>query len=274
MRREERPMRRLAACLLMLALAVPATCATKLIVTVIDKKSGEPVTNLTANDFTVTAGHREHQVKQCAFQTGRIDVILLLDSSLIGPTISSVAPTLVNRLGAKEQMAIVAYASSADLIQEFTSSKALLRRALAGVNYGNSPRLLDALYATIEDGFADSLYRRVILLLTTGVDGPSRVSVKEVIGAARHNEVSIFPVYAMGYGRSRLEKLARETGGAAFNLRKMSRNKGPAPPVHIFRAMHGHYTLTLSGDLPLGDTLEVRLRRKNKKLLVSCLELN
>ena len=266
-------MRRLAILLLVLAVALPAAGSTKLLVTVIDRKTGVPVTNLETGDFTITADKVPRRVEACEFTTGTIDVVLLLDSSLIGEAVSSLAPALISQLGEKEEMAIVAYHSAADLIQDFTSSKELLRRALAGVKFGNSPRMLDALYATAEEGFAGATFRRVILLLTTGVDGPSSVSEREVVRIARRNGVSIYSVYMMGYGRSLLERLARRTGGAAFNVRDVGRSTEGSPAKRIFEVMRGHYTLTLAGNLALGDNTKIAVKGK-KKLSVSYLELN
>jgi Mg-chelatase subunit ChlD len=158
------------------------------------------------------------------------------------------------------------------LIQDFTSSRELLQRAVEEVKYGNSPRLLDALYAAIREGFEGASFRRVVLLLTSGVDGPNSVSEKEVIRLARRNGVSIYPVYVMGYGRSLMERLASQTGGASFNLRDMGERMRGSPAERIFQVVRGHYVLALAGNLPLGDDLKVEVARP-QKLLVSALPL-
>ena len=255
-----------------LATTLPLGAETKLTVTVVEKKSGAPVKDLKPGEFRVTLGKSPRRVLSAEYETGPVDVVLMLDTSLIGAQISSLAPSLIAELGEKEQMAIVAYHSSADLIQEFTSSKDLLRRALGQVEFGNSPRLLDALYAVAADGFEGSTYRRVILLLTSGVDGPSRVTRDEVARICRRNGVSIFPIYMMGYGRSTLEKLARVTGGAAFSARELAKRSAD-PAAGVFEVMRGRYRLTLAGNLPLGDQAKVEVLRKGK-YFASYLELD
>ena len=266
-------MRRLG-CLILL-LALPATAATKLLVTVIDKKSGAPITDLKASDFSVTTDKVPKRIEACEYGSELIDVMLLMDSSLIGEMVGPLATQFIKLLDEKEQMAIVAYHSSADLIQDFTNSREHLLRALSEVEFGNSPRLLDALYAAAGDGFEAATFRRVILLLTTGVDGPSRVREKEVVRLARRNDVSIYPVFLMGYGKSLFERLARQTGGAAFSLREMGKRMQGSPGERIFEVMRGHYTLILTGNLPLGDNVEVELNRpKKKQFLVSALPLD
>lgn len=253
-------------------LAAPARPATKLLVTVVEQKSGKPVTDLKAADFTVLDDRTPRRVEAAEFSQGLMDVMLLLDTSLVGGMVQPLADNLIAQLEPKEQMAIVSFHSSADLIQDFTASRELLRRAVAGVKYGNSPRVLDALYAAIDGGFQGASYRRVVLLLTTGVEGPSRVSEREVIRLAQRNGVSIYPVYMVGMERSMFESLSRQTGGASFNLRDMQKTLTGPPGGRIFEALRSHYTLTLGGNLSLSDKLKVEVARP-VKLLVSALPL-
>lgn len=249
-------LRRLALLALLASSAFPAT---KLLVTVIEQKSGKPVTDLKAADFTVSDDRTPQRVETAEFSLGLMDVMLLLDTSLVGGMVQPLADNLIQQLQAKEQMAIVSFHSSADLIQDFTSSRELLRRAVAGVKYGNEPRVLDALYAAIDGGFQSSSFRRVLLLLTAGFEGSSRVSEREVVRLARRNGVSIYPVYMAGAERSLLETLARQTGGASFNLRDMRKTLEGPPGSRIFEVLRSHYTLTLSGNLSLGEKLKVEV---------------
>jgi Mg-chelatase subunit ChlD len=186
--------------------------------------------------------------------------------------VQPVAHELIAQLDSKEQMAVVGFHSSADLIQDFTSSRQLLERAVAQVKYGNRPHVLDAVFAAVDSGFQSSTFRRVILLLTAGVEGASRMSDKEVIRLARRNGVSIYPVYVLGYERSLFEALARETGGASFNLRNMKKSSNQAIGPSIFEVLRSYYTVSVSGNLSLDEKLKVEVRRPDK-LFVSALPL-
>jgi VWFA-related protein len=266
-------MSRWIAALIAVCLAVPCMAGTKILVTVVEKNSGRPVTDVKAEDFTVLDDRKERRVDSAEYSTGPMDVMLLMDSGLLGGAVQPVADNLITPLRPQEQMAIVAYHSSADLIQDFTSSKDLLRRALASVRFGNAPRALDALYAAIDGGFQASTFRRVVILLTTGMEGPSRMTEREVFHVARRNGVSIYPVYAAGQERSLFESLARQTGGATFSLRDLQKESKEPPGPRIFEVMRGHYTLTLQGNLSLGNRIEVKVKRP-EKLLVSGLPLD
>ena len=251
-------------CVATLLGAVTLAAATRVVVTVVEPKSGQPVTGLKAEDFALFDDKKPLRVDDAEFSQATIDVMLLLDTSLMGQMVQPVAETLIGQLQPKEQMAVVAYHSSADLIQDFTSSRQMLSRAISKVKYGNSPHVLDALYASIDGGFQSSSFRRIILLVTAGAEGNSRVNEHEVIKLARRNGVSIFPVYMKGYEKSLFDLLARQTGGAFFNLRDIHKSGAGNVGAKIFEVLRAHYTLTVSGDVSLGERVRVEIKRPEK----------
>ena len=239
-------------------------------VTVIEQKTGKPVTDLKAGEFTVLDDRTPRQVEDAQFAQSPIDVMLLLDTSAIGEMVRPLANNLIDQLKPKEEMAIVSYHSSADLVQDFTSSHELLRRAITGIKYGNAPNVLDALYAAIDGGFENATFRRVALVLTSGFEGNSRMNDKQVLKLARRSGVSIYPVYMVGAERSLFESLARQTGGASFSLRDMHKGMSELPGARIFEVLRAHYTLSVSGNLSLGEKLKIEIQRPGK-FLVSAL---
>src|SRR5438270_5830359 len=114
-----------------LLFATALSAATRLMVTVVEPKTGQPVVGLKPQDFTILDDKKPLRVEDAEFSQSTIDVMLLLDTSLMGQMVQPVAETLIGQLQPKEQMAVVAYHSSADLIQDFTSSRQLLSRAVA-----------------------------------------------------------------------------------------------------------------------------------------------
>lgn len=248
---------------LLLSVGVAGWSATRLLVTVLDQRSGRPLTDLQASEFRVLDDGNARAVQAVERAGGLLDVMMLLDASLVGAIVQPVAESLIEQLHSKDQMAIASFASSADLIQDFTSSKELLRRALLRVKYGNVPAVLDALYAAIEDGFHESGFRRVLILLTAGLEGSSRMGERDVLRLARRRNVSIYPVYVLGSGRSLFENLARQTGGAWFAVRDLKRAGGPPGP-RIFEVIRSPYILTLEGDLSLGERVKVEITRQGR----------
>lgn len=261
--------------LVLMALAAAAASASmRIIVTVTEQKTGRPVEDLKADDFLVMEDKLTRRVEASEFERKPVDVMLLLDTSLVGGMVQPVAQGLIGELKDKEQMAVVSFDSSAEMVQDFTSSKQLLADALKKVRYGNTPRVLDGLYAAMDGGFEHSVFRRVILLVTTGYEGSSRTHEREVIRRARRSGVSIYPVYAAGAAKGLFEELARKTGGASFQLRDLQKTgSAGSAPGRIFEALRGFYTITISGNLGLGEKVKVEVKGR-EKLLVSALPLD
>jgi len=252
---------RLAAALLC---AVSVFGANRLSVTVVDAKSGKPLTDLKAEDFTVFEDKLVRKVEAAEFKSEPVDIMFLLDTSLVGATVRPLAEELIAQLKPKEQMAIVSFHSSADLIQDFTSSRELLSRAVNAVTYGNSPRVLDGIYAAVDTGMKNATFRRVVVLLTTGYEGDSRMTDRDVTRLARKDGVSIYPVYAAGRERSLFEHLAQRTGGAVFSLQDMRKSSTANIGARIFETVRGHYMLTVPGNLALGEKLRIEVARPGK----------
>jgi VWFA-related protein len=256
---------------LILAAVVAAQASTKITVAVIDPKTGHFLGDLKSEEFTVVDDKTPRRVESVELTRGPVDVMLLLDTSLVGGAVQPVAADLIKQLDAKDQMAVVGYHSSADLVQEFTASKDRLLRAISSVKFGNTPRLLDALWAAIDGGFESTTFRRVIVLVTSGLEGSSRMNEREVVKIARKNGVSIFPVYLSGMERSTFETLARQTGGVVFNLRDLKKNESQPGPV-VFDALRQSYSVTISGNSTPGEKLKIEVRRP-QKLFVSALPI-
>jgi hypothetical protein len=238
-----------------------AQASMRLIVTVVEPKTGKPVEDLKAEDFIVWEDKLSRRVEAASFARQPIDVMLLVDTSLVGGTVQPVAQGLIGELKEKEQMAIVAFDASAEMIQDFTGSRQLLA---------------DSLFAAMDGGFENATFRRVILLVTTGYEGDSRLHERDVIRMARKQGVSIYPVYAAGAEKGMMEELARRSGAASFSLREMQKAGGQnSIPGRIFDVLRAHYTVTISGNLGLGEKVKVEIRGREKdKLRVSALPID
>jgi hypothetical protein len=262
-------LRSVLALLLTVAIGQPAT---RILVTVVEQRTAKPLKDLTAADFTVTDSGTPRRVEAAEYTSGNVDIMLLVDSSLAGEMVQPLAADLIGQLAEKEQMAMVAYHSAADLVQQFTSSKDLLRRALSEIKFGNQPHVVDAMFAAADGGFEGAVLRRVILLLTSGVEGYSRVSERSVIRLARRNGISIYTLYVSGRERGLFETIARETGGAAMNARELGRSGGK-PAERVFEVIRGYYTVTLAGNLAVSDKLKIEVKRPGRTF-VSVLPLD
>ena len=141
--------------------------------------------------------------------------------------------------------------------------------------YGNNPRVLDALYAAIDGGFTSSAGRRVIVILSAGVEGFSRVTEAEVLRLARRRGVSIFPVYVIGVERGMFRRLSDNSGGAVFGVRKLKLKPADLGRL-VYSVLRGYYELQVSGVSQMGDRVGVKIEEASKskrKLRASALPL-
>ncbi len=232
---------------------------TKILVTVFDEKTGESIRDLRPPNFLVVDDKTPLRVARADFVEGLVDAMVLVDSSMVGEVVRPLAAAFVEGLDEKEQMALVSYHSSADLIQDFTSSKQMLFRALRQLRYGNQPRVLDALYAALDGGFQNTAGRRVVVLLSAGVESRSRSSLAEVLSLARRRNVSIFAVYVTGADKGLFRRLALGSGGAFFGARKLKLQPKRLSEL-VYSVLRGHYVLELHGVYRLGDRVEVTIQ--------------
>jgi VWFA-related protein len=239
----------------------------KLIVSAVDPKTFQPVTGLTAADFELTDGGTR-SIKSCEPGSGPADYILLVDTSMVGGAVQALARDLIGQLAEGEQMAVIGFDASATVLQDFTSSRDLLLRSLDNIQLGNSPRILDALFAALESGFQPTNARRVAIVATPGVEGPSRSSERDVIRLARRAGASVYPVFLAGMGRGYLEPIARGTGGASILLR--DKNAQAAAAKTVFGTVRSYYVLTAAGNLSLTEKAKIVVRGR-EKLMVSLL---
>lgn len=256
---------RVAVCLLGILLSTaPALFAAKLSVTVFDEKTGEPVKGLTAADFAVTDGNLSLTVESAEPSRDLLDVMLVADASFLSDAVRPLVHPMIQGLPEGAQMALVAFDQAATLLQDFTNSKNQLTSAAQKMQPGNNPRVLDALYAVLDDGFSNSPGRRVAMVLSSGVEGNSRIRPPEVVDLARRRNVAVFMAYADGLDAGLFERLAEQTGGAWFHLKKLKLNP-PAAAQLIHRVLaDGTYVLDVSGVDRFGDRLKVEIPKLAK----------
>lgn len=226
---------------------------------------GFPIKDLKAEDFVVTEDKAPRPVTQAAWVSDDLaDIVLMLDTSDIAGQvrgeIANAASLFVQQLGQKQQMAVISYAGSADLVQDFTDNKTLLLRSVVRLKYGNSPLLLDSIYAAIDGGFEHAAGRKILVVIGTGLGGRDKVTRKEVLQLAQQRGVSIYAIeFARGFD---LEKLAEQTAGDYYQGRQL---KQIAQVVeNVASTFRGHYELTVPGAALDPAKLKVEVKRDEK----------
>ncbi len=229
-----------------------------ILTTVLDESTGDVADDLAAQHFTARDGDTKLRVESVERPQGSIDIVLLLDTSMVGNDVRPIALALIDAMTEGDAVALFGFDEGAVVLQDFTSDKARLEDALDRVDYGNVPRVMDGLYATVDGGFEPGSNRRAIVLVSAGPVAGSRMAEAEVIAAARENRVSIYPVFARNNARTTLRRLALQTGGASFAVRR-TKLEPRALARKVFEALRKPYLLSVSGVLTFGDRIEVEV---------------
>jgi Ca-activated chloride channel family protein len=138
---------------------------------------GRLVTNLARDNFRVWEDGREQPLSDLRLRRVPVDVLLMIDAS------SSVASNLEDfrraveefssRLAEDDRVALLKFDDRVELLQDWTSSRVQLRRALHRISSGTFTHFNDALMLSARELFKDARRRHAVVVLSDGIDNGS-----------------------------------------------------------------------------------------------------
>jgi Ca-activated chloride channel homolog len=231
------------------------TQVVSLFVTVADAQK-RLVPDLTQDDFQVFDNEKAQPVTYFDNSIHPINVVVMLDTSgsmtLTIDLLKQAAEQFVIRLLPDDKARVGAFNDKIQINAKWSNNRDQLVTDIKDLDYGNGTRLWDAVGAALDelkpiDG------RRVVLVFTDGDDTESRsMNLGRVIERARNDEVMIYAIgleseYFNGQSHVRskpdsgLRKVADETGGGYFELKKTS-ELAPAF-TKIAQELHSQYVI-------------------------------
>ncbi len=216
---------------------------------------GRLVPDLQQDDFAVFDNDKPQPLVFFQNEVQPITVVVMLDTSgsMTGsiPLLRAAAEEFLIRLLPEDRGMVGAFNDKVQFAGDFSSDRDELVSEVGDLDYGNDTRLWDAVDASIDrlDGTAG---RKVILVFTDGDDTSSHVSQGHVVDRARAAEVMVYAIgleseYFDGVRQvhtrpdSGLRRLAEETGGGYFELKKTSEL---APTfTRVAQELHSQYVL-------------------------------
>lgn len=220
-------------------------------------KNGNLVPHLTKDDCTVTEDKAPQKLKSFVAETSQpLTLGILLDTSgsqyRVLPLEQEVGGQFLERvLRQKDEAFLLSFDVNVDLLQDYTNSARLLKRAMntaeintAGGNgaagspgagggtvptYG-TPKgtvLYDAVYMASNEKMNQESGRKAMILLTDGEDEGSDRKIGEAIAAAQKSNVLVYTILiadrgfygGFGYnGYSAMKKITEETGGRLIDV--------------------------------------------------------
>src|SRR5687768_7225193 len=240
------------------------------------------VPNLEQEHFEVYDNGRPVPLTLFENKNTPITVVVMLDTSgsmtLILDRVKAAAEQFLIRMLPEDTGRVGAFSDKIQFLPEdgFTKNRDELIRSLKDLDFGYPTRLWDAVDESIRK-LEPMQGRKVMLVFTDGTDTASRRDLDDVMEQARAKEIM---VYAIGLateifnGQSRvrsspdrgLKKLAEETGGGFFLLRK--EDELGSTFTQVAQELHSQYILgfspaTLDGKV---HKLEVKVRKPGVKV--------
>ena len=238
-------------------------------------REGRLITDLEREQFTILDNGKPQEISVFANGVEPFTIVIMLDFSASMTAnldlLKAATEQFILRMLPEDKGQVGAFSDKIQFSGEFTSDRDDLIAALDDLQFGNPTRLHDAIYESMAmlrgvEG------RKVVLAFSDGDDTASRRSFGDVMDRAREESVMI---YAIGLQseffngarvqRTRpsgsLRRLAEETGGGYFELRKTA-ELGPTF-TRVAQELHSLYTLGFTPGVLDGKEhrLDVRVSR-------------
>src|SRR5947207_1888595 len=222
--------------------------------TVLDAQ-GRLVPNLEQDQFTILDNTKPQNIIFFQNETQPFTVIVMLDYSASMTSsldlLRAAAEQFLLRMLPQDKGQVGAFSDKIEFSGQFTNDRDDLISALRDLQYGNPTRLWDAVDQSVEmlkpiDG------RKVVLVFTDGDDTYSKTGFGTVLDHAKENDVMVYAIglqstYFNGQRMVRsqpdrsLKKIAEETGGGYFELKKTDEL---APTfTRVAQELHSLYTI-------------------------------
>jgi len=214
------------------------------------------VPDLTQDEFQVFDNDKPQPVVYFDNSVHPISVVVMLDTSgsmtLTIDLLKQAAEQFVIRLLPEDKARVGAFNDKIQINAKWSNDRDQLVTDIKDLDYGNGTRLWDAVGTALDELKAIE-GRRVIVVFTDGDDTESKsMNLGRVIERARNDEVMIYAIgleseYFNGQSHVRskpdsgLRKVADETGGGYFELKKTS---DLAPTfTKVAQELHSQYVI-------------------------------
>ncbi|MBM3737976.1 MAG: VWA domain-containing protein [Acidobacteria bacterium] len=260
-------------------------------------KRGKFIKTLEKPDFTILEDGKKQDVRNFSRESDLpLTIGLLVDVSgsqrnLIEIERRAAGQFFKQVLREKDMAFLISFGAEAELLQDSTNSVRLLQKGLDGLRVNSgvggvhpSPTgqqargtiMFDAVYLAANEKLKREVGRKVIVLITDGVDMGSRISKNEALSEVQKADTIIYSIYytdpraygGWGFGGDGdLKKMSDETGGRVFHA--SGRNSLDEIFAEIQEEMRSQYNLAYTPSNPNRDggfrKVEVKLAHKDYK---------
>jgi VWFA-related protein len=267
-------------------------------------KHGGLIGNLNKDDFTILEDGKPQTIKYFTRESDLpLTIGLLIDVSASQKNLLDIERQAAHQffsqvLRKKDEAFLISFGEESELLQDYTNSPKLLQAGLSHlqINSGASgigpgpvptisqPRgtvLYDAVYLAAHEKLRSEVGRKVIVLITDGIDQGSKLKIEEAVEAAQKSDVVVYSIdyadpsaYGMfsfgGVSDFALQKMSGETGGRVFKVDR--RHSLDEAFKQLQEEMRSQYAIAYSSTNPEQDgsfrRLNIKVADKNLKVQV------
>jgi Ca-activated chloride channel family protein len=176
----------------------------------VTRGSGAPVLDLTAADFEILDDGEPQAVSTFARGDLALSAALLLDGSVSMEgdrlrTAADGARAFISRVLPQDEVSVMLFSDELLMRTPFSNDAATLLGPVAGVKARGGSAINDHLYLALKD-LEGRLGRKVVVLLSDGVDVESTLGMEDVRWAARRSQALIYWIRLQDTTRGRIER--------------------------------------------------------------------
>lgn len=178
----------------------------------------------------------EQTIKSFSPDPSPARIVLLVDNSLTiradVEKLEQAAREFAYEIYEGDKLLIVGYDEQAEIVADWTDDSKKIEASLKSFRKKGTPHLFDALRAVSEEALrplAATSQKRVIVIISDGVDRGSRTHFDEILGDLQLQDIAVYAVQApdrtggalrrdMPKPKEVVKKLAEETGGRVFPI--------------------------------------------------------
>ncbi len=211
-------------------------------VSVQDRYTNRGVAGLKKEDFLVYEDGVLQQIDQFQPTEAPFDLLLLLDVSgstgLYMRLIKGASIDFVRKIKTNDRVAIAAFSSRVDLIQDFTGDRTKAEGAIQRIWAGGGTSFYDALMACIDEYLRGAGERKAIVIFTDGIDNQldggypagSQTTFDELFRRVQEAESVIYPIF--------LDTIGQSAGATSGGVERKSAYPYPSPAPRRNPTLH------------------------------------
>lgn len=199
--------------------------------------NGNFMPDLTAQDFLVTENGHEQNIALLKEQQVPISAVIMVDNSWsTSQFLAHAADTAVEFFKGlqPERSAFVLFSEKPQVVIDWTDNAKSLSPQLTQVQARGKTALYDSVIWASKNMFHDQTGKKLIVLLTDGIDTLSKSSFQDMMRATRENGITLYPIiYTNHYIENYRHDLRRNTG--------LARNKAISSDFHNLILMQNRF---------------------------------